>query len=182
MITEWTVITESDRIPPMGDALAAHLSAYKGGTRHASCSAWNLLYRTLQNSKLPIAAVAFTETGKPYFPGIPLYFSLSHSKGLCAVAIADVPVGVDIELCRDNLNPRLIDKSLCDAEKEVYDGDFIRFWCRKEAVAKMTGAGISGYPSHIDTTKYAFREHRIDHAGREYWLAAVGLHPSREDL
>jgi phosphopantetheinyl transferase len=63
--------------------------------------------------------------------------------------------------------------SLSDEERTVYEGDFTRMWCRKEAVAKMTGEGINGYPDYIDTTKYQFHEELIEHKGQKYWLVVV---------
>ena len=117
--------------------------------------------------------VTFTATGKPYFVNGHLHFSISHSKGLCAAAISNFPVGVDIEQCRDNYNLHLIEKSLTSAEKSLFDGDFTRLWCRKEAVAKMTGEGINGYPVDIDTSLYLFREQKIEYRNQKYWIVAV---------
>ncbi|MGX8728714.1 MAG: hypothetical protein ACSW75_03995, partial [Lachnospiraceae bacterium] len=86
MFVAWTLIEETEVIPPFGDALREHLQSYKGSRRIASFSVWNFLYHLLHENKLPIGTVAFTESGKPYFVDQPLYFSLSHSKALCAAA------------------------------------------------------------------------------------------------
>ena len=122
---------------------------------------------------LPIGDVTFTDTGKPYLLDSSIYFSLSHSHGICAVAISDHLVGVDVEIIKTSYPPHLIERSLTDAEKAVYDGDFTHIWCRKEAVAKMTGEGITEYPVTIDTTKYKFNEQQIEWNGQKYWLVAV---------
>lgn len=169
---EWSPITESECIAPFGDGLRAHLEGRKGAARRASCSAWQLLYEVLQKHGLPIAEVTFTESGKPGFADPGLMFSISHSGGLCAVAVADRPVGVDVELCRERYHPRLIERSLTASEREVFDGDFTRLWCRKEAAAKMTGEGITGYPGNIETSGYVYSEELIENEGRKYWLAA----------
>lgn len=173
LIVDWTQITNTNVIPPMGDELADHLASYNGTVKHTSCSAWGLLYKTLQINNLPTGTVYFNDTGKPCFKDCPIFFSLSHTKGLCAVAVGDRPVGVDIECCRTNYNPHMVDRSLCTAEKRIYDGDFTRIWCRKEALAKMTGEGIMGYPDGIDTTKFQFDETLIEYCGQKYWLVAV---------
>jgi len=173
LIVEWTPITETEEIPPFGKELTAHLDKKKGAVKYASCSAWNLLFQTLSENGLPISTVAFTDTGKPYLPDSSIHISLSHSHGLCAVAVADKPVGVDVEVIKKTYPPHLIERSLTDAEKAVYDGDFTHIWCRKEAVAKMTGEGITGYPVNIDTTEYKFIEQQIEHTGQKYWLVAV---------
>ena len=58
-------------------------------------------------------------------------------------------------------------------EKNEFDRDFTRLWCRKEAIAKMTGEGITGYPNNIDTTEYTFTEKQIECDGQKYWLVAT---------
>ena len=174
LIVEWTPVTEIELIPPLGDELKMHLEGYYGAVRHASYSAWNLLYKTLIDNNLPVSAVSFTKTGKPYFMDSTIHFSLSHSHGLCAVAVADLPVGVDIELCMKSYKHHLIERSLCAAEKKVFDGDFTRIWCLKEALAKMTGKGIIGYPRNIDTTKIrSCLKKRFLFDSCNYWLCAV---------
>ena len=170
--------------------------------RRASLSAWALLYWILAENglfgsgRLPKSdvlpgkygpsescellesgsrqelSVAFEANGKPFFVGNPVYFSISHSHGVCAAAVADRPVGVDVERIRDSYNPRLVERSLTDAEKKAYDGDFTRIWSRKEAVGKMTGKGITGYPNGIETGAYSFREERIEADGEAYWVVA----------
>ena len=76
-------------------------------------------------------------------------------------------------MLKNSYNPHLVERSLSENEKAEFDGDFTRIWCRKEAVAKMTGEGITGYPCNIDTTKYGFNERQIEHTGQKYWLVAV---------
>lgn len=173
LIVEWAPITETEVIPLMGDELKKHLENRKGFVKHASFSAWNLLYDTLFANGLPVENVAFTATGKPYFINSNIHFSLSHSHGLCAVAVADRQVGVDVEIIKSSYPLHLIERSLSENEEPVYDGDFTHLWCRKEAVAKMTGEGITGYPNNIDTTEYKFIEQQIEHTGQKYWLVAV---------
>lgn len=168
---EWVPVTKTEEIPPMGDKLKEHLAHLKGSAKHASCSAWNLLYNTLLSNGLSIGDVAFTPIGKPYFPESDVYFSISHSRGVCAVAVSDHIVGVDVEIIKATYPPHLIEQSL--SEREIFDGDFTRIWCRKEAVAKMTGAGISGYPWNIETTEYEFAEQQIEYGGQKYWVTST---------
>ena len=193
MLAAWAAIQKTEELPPFGEAFYRHLQGYKGARRNASSAVWNLLWLMLGNREIPADRriltgerseiffgreippdrVLFAESGKPYFEKLPYHFSLSHSKNLCAAALSDRPVGVDIESCRPSFKPRLVERSLAAAEKEAFDGDFTRIWCRKEAVAKMTGKGIIGFPSDIDTTKYRFEERMIEYNGERYWLAAT---------
>jgi len=82
-------------------------------------------------------------------------FSLSYAGGLVAVALADRPVGIDIEVEHPLWRPeRLADRLLGTGSQErarwasIPDADrtraLLRHWTRTEAVLKATGEGIAG--------------------------------------
>lgn len=173
IILDWMPIKMTERIPPFGKAVQQHLENYKGTVKYASCSVWGLLFRVLEDNGVIFGEVSFEKNGKPFFEDCPIHFSLSHSGGICAVAVSDRPIGVDVEQQKENYNSHLIERSLSETEKGSFDGDFARIWCRKEAVAKMTGIGITGYPNDIDTTAYQFQEQRMEFEGKSYWIVAV---------
>ena len=175
LFIDWKPITETDHIPPFGDEFAAHINSYKGKVRQASCSAWNLLYQMLIRMNIPPCHVAFSETGKPYFADADLCFSIlkGTSKDVCVAAVADRQIGVDVEVIKDDYRPHLIDRTPTEREKEEFDGDFTRVWCRKEDLVKMSGEGIKSYPFNIDTTEKAFREKRIAYNGARYWIVSI---------
>lgn len=85
--------------------------------------------------------------GKPFlrFPG--LYFSLAHSESLSVCAIADSPLGVDVQK-RRKMNPALVrrffsqseQRFLLDGERE--DDAFSMIWSLKEAFLKADGSGL----------------------------------------
>ncbi|KOU42032.1 hypothetical protein ADK55_26990 [Streptomyces sp. WM4235] len=88
--------------------------------------------------------------GRPYLPGRPVHFSLSHAGDLVLVALAPVPVGVDVEPERDaSLIGDTVD-ALHDVERAELLGlparargaAFARCWARKEAALKSTGTGL----------------------------------------
>ncbi|WP_329378002.1 4'-phosphopantetheinyl transferase family protein [Streptomyces sp. NBC_01716] len=83
-------------------------------------------------------------------PGGP-HFSLSHGAGITLVAVADVPVGVDVEslpgrrtveLCLARLHPREREELLRVLRAEL-PLEFCRLWTRKEAYLKALGTGLS---------------------------------------
>lgn len=170
---DWKPVTETEELPPFGEEFAEHINSYKGAARQASCSAWNLLYQMLKDLDIPPIHVAFTETGKPYFEDSDIYFSISHSKDVCVAAVADRPVGVDVEVIKTDYKPHLIDRTLTDREKATFDGNFTRMWCRKEALVKMSGEGIKSYPFNIDTTDKSFQEKQIEYNGSRYWIVSI---------
>ncbi len=90
----------------------------------------------------------YGEHGKPFIVGHPdIHFNLSHCREAAICAIADRPVGVDIESIREYKDTlahyTMNDEELAhitlspDPAKE-----FIRFWTMKEAVLKLSGDGI----------------------------------------
>lgn len=88
--------------------------------------------------------------------GNELYFNVSHSDGLALIAVADLPVGIDLEprravadltaLAAQNFSAEEIGM-LRAASTHERNELFLRCWTRKEAFTKATGDGIS---SHLD--------------------------------
>lgn len=88
--------------------------------------------------------LGYESNGKPFFEDYPdFYFNISHSENLIAVAVADSPVGVDIEKKRD-ANLKIAQRFFSEREKDfVKDSDsFFYVWTRKEALLKKTGEGL----------------------------------------
>ena len=166
--------------PPdgFGPALRRHLEQIRHPERRrASISAWRLLARALDGRCADgLPEVDFAPNGKPFFRDCPLYFSIAHSGRLCAASLADAETGVDVERVRPDFPPELVNRTLSDRERAVYDGDFTRLWCRKESVAKLTGRGMGAHPARIDTLEASicFAEWTpVDEAGAEYRLTAA---------
>jgi 4'-phosphopantetheinyl transferase len=87
--------------------------------------------------------------GKPVVPGLEL--SVTHSAELIGVAVAAVPVGVDVENAKASRDiDGLVRFSLSEQEREVLaalparerEPGFLVYWTRKEAVTKATGDGL----------------------------------------
>jgi 4'-phosphopantetheinyl transferase len=88
--------------------------------------------------------------GKPVVPGLEL--SVTHSGDLVGVAVATVPVGLDVEHAesrRDDVEG-LARYALSDGEQSALaalpaadrKAGFFVYWTRKEAVTKATGDGL----------------------------------------
>lgn len=88
----------------------------------------------------------YNEHGKPYLENGP-YFSISHCKHAIAVAVSEIPIGIDIEHIR-TAKPELVAYTMNEEEQneiwaaESPDIAFTRLWTQKEAVLKMQGTGI----------------------------------------
>lgn len=85
---------------------------------------------------------------KPYCLGFEM--SISHSAGVVAVALSDVPIGVDIEKIRQ---PRIraAKRLFTEAELAVVDSRFWDIWTRKEAYGKAQGRGLYSKLAQFDT-------------------------------
>jgi 4'-phosphopantetheinyl transferase len=114
--------------------------------------------------------------GKPMLasPPAPLEFNVSHSGDWAVIALARVPVGVDVEQVRAGRHsPALEKRFLTDGERALLrrrataDGEaaFFVVWCRKEAYLKATGFGLAAPFSRIDSA--AARLPELDEDGAQ---------------
>ena len=90
----------------------------------------------------------YNEYGKPFIHHTPyiIHFTISHCKAGIAVAMDDMPIGIDIESIR-HADEELIRRTMNEAEQSQIhsDRDFTRLWTQKEAVVKMLGTGIESF-------------------------------------
>ncbi|MDY2943506.1 MAG: 4'-phosphopantetheinyl transferase superfamily protein [Paludibacteraceae bacterium] len=100
------------------------------------------------------------------------YFSISHCKQAIAVAVADTPIGIDIETLR-HPSESLIEKTMNEQERhqiaaaESPDNMFTALWTRKEAVLKCKGTGIIDDLHSVLTPT---------HIGEDYQIETVNDH------
>lgn len=103
------------------------------------------------------ARIRRAANGKPYIlpaeaDPCPPHFSLTHTRGLLACAVADVPVGLDAEAADRIVSPLLARRILSEPEQAAYavlpqeqrSGFLLLRWVLKEAHLKRTGEGVSG--------------------------------------
>lgn len=96
--------------------------------------------------------------GKPYlvdYSGV--YFNISHCSCGCAVAVADCPIGVDIQDIH-SFSWDIAQRVCCKEELELLarsterDREFTRMWTMKESYVKMLGIGIGSELIKINTS------------------------------
>lgn len=102
----------------------------------------------------PLPELAAGERGKPWFPAYSQYhFNLSHSGAFALCALADRPVGVDIQEIRPKWRPSLVNRTCTPQEREWLASrgdqpeDFAQLWALKESAGKQTGYGLPYPPS-----------------------------------
>ncbi|MEU6082804.1 4'-phosphopantetheinyl transferase superfamily protein [Streptomyces sp. NPDC047108] len=89
--------------------------------------------------------------GRPALPGEPMHFSLSHSGDLVGIAVADTPVGIDVEELPGLHTVAEVASVLHADERAEIEARpeaqrpavFARCWTRKEAYLKGTGIGLA---------------------------------------
>ena len=112
------------------------------------------MYR--QYTREPMPQILTTDRGKPYFAGLGVHFSISHTPRRAFCVLSDRPVGIDAEETDRNIDLRLADKILSPAEKTRWQAApdkraaLLRLWVLKEAYAKATGRGLGSYLYETD--------------------------------
>ena len=123
--------------------------------------------------------IVYKEGGKPDFADSPYHFNITHAGRLLAVAIADAPIGVDIEpytVWQEGRYTRLFSAfSVGERERiakaESPDRAMVEGWVRKESLLKMSGVGLSGFRKVDAATLVPSVEVRVkDYSHLEYYL------------
>ena len=115
--------------------------------------------------------------GKPFVQGGRYFISLSNSRGVCAAAVSDRLVGVDIERSSSDLSDprcacaertdsqlmRLAERWFQPDETAYIHGDpqkrFRYIWTAKESLVKLTGDGLSGFSLYPSVFRDSKREY-----------------------
>lgn len=83
------------------------------------------------------------EHGRPTLPGADVHVSVSHAGNAVAIAVADRPVGLDIEPWSAAERAWQVRETVCAPGEAVADPHTVlRYWVLKEAVLKCTGDGL----------------------------------------
>ena len=119
-----TVFLTSGSLPDRAGSHALTVRLAERLCRAAGVSAPRLLY---------------LDNGKPVFDKPGQFLSASHTAGKIFVAVSSLPVGIDAEAVRE-APEKVSSRWFSPAERER---DFYKVWTGKEAVAKISGAGLS---------------------------------------
>ena len=131
------------------------------------------------------------EMGKPYFADCALHFNVSHSGEYLAIAVSELPVGVDIQEPK-NIKDGMFRKVVQTEEAVVIgddrQNDFLRLWTLKESFVKAEGKGL-----RISLKDYFFQkeneEYFVNYSGQrlpwtfnieetlipEYFISVCGM-------
>lgn len=100
--------------------------------------------------------------GKPYLVEYPdVYFNISHCCCGCVVAVADCPIGVDIQDIR-HFSWEIAKRACCAEELELLerstdkDREFTRMWAMKESYIKKSEKDVGNSLSRVNTLTKEF--------------------------
>ena len=144
--------------PTAGGALSLPLSVTdylnqkKGDARAERACGMLMLKKALAELGISSYEIEVLTFGKPVLKGCDLHFNVSHAGGLCALAISDAPVGIDIQDV-DSLDSirdleKFAQRFLTPDERDVFFEDpskerLCRLWTRKEALVKLLGRSLA---------------------------------------
>jgi phosphopantetheine--protein transferase-like protein len=138
---------------PFGKTQCDRLQGIKNNpARTLSLTAWHSLSLLIEKNGYAKddTSVERTDSGKPIFTSLPLYFSLSHTEGIACSALCDASVGIDIEwIDRERRIDAIAERFFIPEERYAIDSAddryraFFALWTKKEPFAKLTGKGLA---------------------------------------
>lgn len=123
--------------------------------------------------------ITFPEYGKPRFfsENLP-HFNLSHSGKKVVLAYGDIPLGVDIEECRE-INYREFLSVFGETERRLLDSSesplqtFYRLWTVREAFSKEEGIGLSVFEKN--DVRIDYKNETIRYNGKNLQFRNIAL-------
>jgi 4'-phosphopantetheinyl transferase len=157
----WLVSLEADPANEPGDDRPSVLSPdekvraarlrFESDRSRWVCARTALRTILAQYACLPPAEIrfAFGPHGKPGLPtGGDIEFSLSHAGSWAMVAVTrGVPVGIDIERIRDNVDIAALLRRLGVTDLPEGRSNLFRAWNRREAMTKAVGGALLDIPA-----------------------------------
>ena len=174
-ITDCTWDSVQAMLPRVSEQRRAQALQFKHAFGQYACLKSYLLLQDLLREHYGIEGdlvFSYNEHGKPMLKEVSnIHFSISHCKEAIAVAVADRPVGIDVETLRMP-SEALAEKVMDKGEKLRFDISdtpedfFTAIWTAKEAVMKCRGTGI--VMEELPEILYKVRDEMILEATRPY--------------
>lgn len=148
--------------PALPLSVTDYINEKKGIPRLERATGMLLLSDALEKLGIKDFRIDTLSSGKPVLRGLPFHFSVSHSGGLCAMALSDTPVGIDLQetdtFDRVDLD-RFAARFLAPDEYEAFCEEptpeqLCRIWTRKEALAKLLGRPLSSSLRGLSSLSY----------------------------
>jgi phosphopantetheinyl transferase len=167
-----------DRLITASDVASA--SRFQNESRRTEHLAWRRIVRRELGCDV---AIDYNSVGAPIVDRANTYISASHTTGAVAVAIADVPVGVDIESLHRGFE-RVASRYLSHEESQLSTDErwAAMVWSAKEAMYKLYGRKGVDLVADLSLTSYDASEGCAYGAMRGLRGAKVELSIYDEDM
>lgn len=159
--------------------------AQNGEARARRTAELLLLFTMCARLGLTPPELTVLEGGKPDFVGSPYHIGITNGEGFVAVAIADAPIGLDMEpyVAQPEERIRRLSAIFSEGEQQALaaagrdkNDRFIEIWVKKEALCKVHGRGLTALRTVSADTAAAppHFEARVRDANkfRYYYIAA----------
>ena len=140
-----------------------YINSARGKARTERAAGMLLLRDSLKNLGVNSYSIEILPSGKPVLRDSELHFSISHAGGLCALAVSDSPVGIDLQdteaaMKISNINS-FAGRFFAPDEYEAFTEEpthqqLCRIWTRKEALAKLLGRPLNTSLSSLSSLNY----------------------------
>ena len=140
-----------------------YINSAKGRARTERAIGMLLLQDALGRLGTESFNIDILPSGKPILRNSNLHFSISHAGGLCALALSDTPVGIDLQDTESvskisNLNS-FAKRFFATDEYQVFMQEptpeqLCRIWTRKEALCKLLGRQLNSSLSSLSSFDY----------------------------
>lgn len=140
-----------------------YINSARGTARTERAAGMILLRDTLKEVGIDSFNIDVLPSGKPVLRGSKLHFSISHAGGLCALALSDTPVGIDLQDTEAaakiaNLTS-FARRFFAPDEYEIFMEEptpqqLCRIWTRKEALAKLLDRPLNASLSSLSSLDY----------------------------
>lgn len=108
--------------------------------------------------------ISVNEYGKPSLIGNQIYFNLSHSGEYIVCAVANNPIGVDIEFTNSHIksiSSAFLTKNEVQTYISLSNQKLTQIWAIKEAIVKLLGVGLSKKLSTISLASLKINNKRL---------------------
>lgn len=164
------------------ERLSEILSCKSDKVKRQKYASWKLLEYALKYSfNLEIKNLKFTKTNSGKWVSDEVFFSISHSDDLVAVAISKAPVGIDVERLKKmqpNIQEKILTvneleyyKTLDDTEKNDY---LIKCWTGKESVYKILD-NTTFNPAKINLCDYTVKTDLLSVENKDYCFSITAF-------
>jgi 4'-phosphopantetheinyl transferase len=127
------------------------------------------------------ADIARTHKGKPYIPGTPVHFSVSHSDNYWVCLVGPTENGIDIQNNKHKNYEAIAKRFFQPMEQQAVEIGglpyFMAIWSRKEAFIKYNGSSIGDTIDWLDVSDQGKPADQVEYNHKTIIFTEINVHP-----